>query len=341
MAEPSEPRVRADEFDHVFVGDGTARNLAVAGPLQAQSEADIAATLHAENALEPLDARRRRYHGRLTPPFRNEKRPHARETEPVSDLVGATVDGGVLTVTLRRPEKRNALSRPLIAALGETFTHWRDREDFAVAVLTGEGDKAFASGGDVRELSALREEAETLAFAEDTRAAFDTIRRFPVPVVAALNGDALGGGAELAVACDLRIAASHARIGFLQATLNISTAWGGGTDLFRLVGPSRALLLLATAEPLGPERALSLGLIDAVAPDGEAFASALAAFVAPLATRPRQVAEAFKSLAIAYRRGLPASDMTDIETRAFAQTWVHPDHWQAVETRFNRRGGNS
>lgn len=264
---------------------------------------------------------------------------HGCEERAVSDLVGTSIEAGVLTVTLRRPEKRNALSRPLIAELAQAFTQWRDRDGVVVAVLTGEGDKAFAAGGDVKELSALRGEAETLAFAEDTRAAFDTIRRFPVPVVAALNGDALGGGAELALACDLRVAAHHARIGFLQATLNISTAWGGGTDLFRLVGPARAMRLLLAAETLDVDRAAGLGLVDAAAGRDEPFADALAAFVAPLAARPRQVAEAFKSLAVAHRCGLPASEMTAIETRAFARTWVHADHWNAVEARFNRRTG--
>ena len=244
----------------------------------------------------------------------------------------------MLTVTLRRPEKRNALSRPLIAELARAFTSWRDREDIAVAVLTGEGDKAFASGGDLKELSAVRTEADCLAFAGETRAALDTIRRFPVPVVAALNGDALGGGAELAVACDIRIAAPHARIGFLQGTLNISTAWGGGTDLFRLVGPARAMLLLSTAEALDANRALGLGLIDAVADAAEPFAAAVAGFVGRLAVRRPQVARAFKSLAVAHRYGAAAAEMAAIETRAFAQTWVHADHWAAVETVFNRRG---
>lgn len=254
-------------------------------------------------------------------------------------LVTSSDEGSVLTVTLRRPEKRNALSRPLIAELARTFTQWRDREDIAVAVLTGEGVKAFASGGDLRELGAVRSEADALAFAEETRTALDTIRRFPVPVVAALNGDALGGGAELALACDLRFAASHARIGFLQGTLNISTAWGGGTDLFRLVGPARALLLLSTAEALDAPRALSLGLIDAAADGAEPFAAALAGFVARLA-RPPQVARAFKSLAVAHRYGAPAAEMAAIETRELVRTWVHADHWAAVEAVFNRRGGN-
>ncbi len=257
----------------------------------------------------------------------------------MGEFVSSVAANGVLTVTLRRPEKRNALSRPLLAELARHFTEWRDREDLSVAVLTGEGDKAFASGGDLRELEAVRTEPEALAFAEDTRAVLDTVRRFPVPVVAALNGAALGGGAELALACDIRFAAPHARIGFLQGTLAISTAWGGGTDLFRLVGPSRALLLLSTAEALDARAALDIGLIDAVADAAGPFEAAVAAFAARLAARRPQVARAFKSLAVLHRTGAPHAEMAAFESRALAQTWVHPDHWNAVETVFNRRGG--
>ncbi len=256
----------------------------------------------------------------------------------MSELVGSTAAAGILSVTLRRPEKRNALSRPLIAALAETFTQWRERDDLSVAVLTGDGDKAFASGGDLRELNTVRTEAEALEFAQQTRLALDTIRRFPVPVVAALNGDALGGGAELALACDVRIAAPHARIGFLQGTLAIGSAWGGGTDLFRLLGSARALSLLCGAEALSAERALAVGLLDAVAPIGEPFADAVAAYVARFAARRPQVARAFKSLGIAHRDGISPGEMVEIETRAFAQTWVHDDHWAAVDAVLNRIG---
>src|SRR3546814_1013392 len=92
------------------------------------------------------------------------------------------------------------------------------------------------------------------------RAVLEKLRSFPAPVIAALNGDAFGGGAELAMACDLRIAAGHAQIGFLQGKLAISTAWGGGPDLFAALGISRALRLLARAEILSAPRALDWGL---------------------------------------------------------------------------------
>lgn len=255
----------------------------------------------------------------------------------VTGLVTSSQTDGVVTVTLRRPEKRNAMNQALIAELAETFTRWRGNDTVSVVVLTGEGSKAFASGGDLVELGAVRSDADALAFSTTTRAAFDTIRRFPVPVIAGLNGDALGGGAELAVACDVRFAARHARIGFLQGSLNISTAWGGGTDLFQLVGPARALLLLSTAEMLDVERALGLGLIDATAPADEPFSDALARFTARFAKRPPHVARAFKALAIAHRTNAPPAEMEAVETRAFTQTWVHPAHWDAVETVFTQR----
>lgn len=247
----------------------------------------------------------------------------------MNELVATAFEGGVLRVTLSRPEKRNALSNALIAAIGETFADWSGRDNVSVAVLTGAGDKAFASGGDLKELESLREEADALAFAARTRAALDRIRRFPVPVIAVLNGDALGGGAELAMACDLRIAMAHARIGFLQAKLNIATAWGGGTDLFSLVGPSRALRLLATAEVLSAVDAQERGLVDTVIPEGAAVDGFVRSYVAQM-VRPPQVMRAIKSLAIMHRFGGTAEERAAREGARFAAAWAHDDHWTAV-----------
>jgi len=255
----------------------------------------------------------------------------------VSELVATEFADGVLRVTLSRPEKRNALSDALIAAIGATFEEWSAREDLSLAVLTGSGDKAFASGGDLKELDALRGEAEARAFAAHTRAAFDHIRRFPVPVLAVLNGDALGGGAELAMACDHRIALSHARIGFLQAKLNIATAWGGGTDLFTLVGPSRAVRILAAAQIFSSAEAQHMGLVDAVAPAGEQGAEFVASYIGEMTQRP-QVMRAIKSLAIMHRFGGSPEERASREGARFAAAWVHDDHWAAVaKTAFGRR----
>jgi enoyl-CoA hydratase len=248
----------------------------------------------------------------------------------MSELVTAEFGNGALAVTLNRLEKRNALSRALIAEIAAAFTAWSGSDDVAVAVLTGAGTKAFASGGDLDELNAIKTEGQAVSFAAETRAALDTVRRFPVPVIAVLNGDALGGGAELALACDLRIAAAHARIGFLQARLNIATAWGGGTDLFQLVGPSRALELLCTAPLLDAERALALGLLDAVAPADRDQVEFVTDYVRRFAAQKPQVMRAFKSLAIMHRFGAGPSDKAATEGARFALTWAHADHWAAV-----------
>jgi enoyl-CoA hydratase len=248
----------------------------------------------------------------------------------VTELIATKFNDGVLTVTLCRPEKRNALSRALLAAISATFTSWRERADITIAVLTGSGDKAFASGGDLKELAAMRSQSDAVAFAAETRAVFDTIRRFPVPVIAVVNGDALGGGAELAMSCDFRIAAAHARIGFVQGRLNIATAWGGGTDLFQIVGPSRALRLLCTSELLDAAAAHREGLVDDVAPAGPDAADYINAYVGKLATQKPQVMRAFKSLAIQHRVGASAADKAVSEGAHFAEAWIHPDHWAAV-----------
>lgn len=246
------------------------------------------------------------------------------------EIVTASVDG-ILRVSINRPEKRNALSRSVLAELGQTFAAHATDERLLAAVLRGTGDKSFAAGGDLRDLSSIRTCDAAVAMAEQAKAALHAIRRFPVPVIAALNGDAMGGGAELAAACDFRVAASHARIGFVQGRLNISTAWGGGVDLMKLVGPTTALRLLCRSDMLCGAEALSLGLIDAVADEGQELDGLLADFLAPLLHQAPQVIRAFKALALAARDGQPRVELDALETRLFAANWVHDDHWIAAE----------
>jgi enoyl-CoA hydratase len=249
----------------------------------------------------------------------------------MSDTVRVASADGVLRVTIDRAEKRNALSRAVLEELRQVFrTHAVD-EALRVAVLTAAGSQSFAAGGDLRDLAAVRTREDAVTMASQARGALDAIRHFPVPVVAALNGVALGGGAELAVACDLRIAAAHAGIGFVQGQLNISTAWGGGIDLMRLLGPARALGVLGRGEVLGAAQAHALGVIDAVAAADESFEQFVARFLAPLARQAPQVMRAFKAQALAERLGRPRAEREEIETRLFSLTWAHDDHWAAAD----------
>lgn len=248
----------------------------------------------------------------------------------MSGEILATEHNGVLRVTLDRPEKRNALSRAALAQLREIFESHRDAE-LSLAVLRGAGSASFAAGGDLRDLEQVRTPQEAGELHALGTSALQAIREFPVPVVAALNGVALGGGAELAVACDLRIAAAHARIGFVQGTLNIPAAWGGGHDLIAQVGPARALELLGAARVLAAAQALAAGLVEAVAAEGEDFEAFVERYIAPFARQRPQVMRAFKAQAAAAKLGLPRKAIEARDAELFARAWCHADHWAAAE----------
>jgi len=254
----------------------------------------------------------------------------------MESYVKAAVSGGVLTVTIDRADKHNALSRSILADLGAAFDRFAGNADIAVAVLTGGGDRSFAAGGDLRELSAVRTADDAMAFSVASRAALDRIRLFPLPVIAALNGDALGGGAELALACDMRIASVRARIGFLQSKLNIATAWGGGGDLVAAIGAARALELLCTARIVDGPEAAAWGLFSARASENEDFAEFVARFVAPYAAQRPLVMRAFKALCVAQRFGAPAGERARSESAHFVPTWTSDDHWAAADRALDR-----
>jgi 1,4-dihydroxy-2-naphthoyl-CoA synthase len=233
-------------------------------------------------------------------------------------------------VTINRPEKRNPLSRPVLAAIGQAFLGHQQDERLRLAVLTAAGDKNFAAGGDLRDLHSVREANEVKAFSDEAHAALDAIRRFPMPVIAAVNGDALGGGAELSVACDMRILAHHAQIGFIQGRLNISTSWGGGPDLMRLLGPARGLALLSRSALVGGEEAVRIGLAEAVASEGQDFSAFVEDFVTPILRQKPQVLRAFKAQAMVERFGNSRDACRALERDNFVSTWLHDDHWTAA-----------
>lgn len=233
-------------------------------------------------------------------------------------------------VTIDRAAKHNALARPVLAELAQCIEQLARQEDLRLIVLSGAGDRYFAAGGDLKDLASVRDEAATAAMMDEAGGALDAIRLCPVPVIAYLNGDAIGGGAELALACDMRVLASHARIGFIQARLAITSAWGGGPDLFRLIGPSRAMSMMARAELVDARQALAWGLADAVVSDGPEGAD-LDNFLAPMQAFPAQVLRGIKAQAIAARHGADWAAHRRVEREHLIRTWLHDDHWAAAD----------
>jgi enoyl-CoA hydratase len=167
------------------------------------------------------------------------------------------------------------------------------------------------------------------------RATLDRIPQLAIPVIAGLNGDALGGGAELAIACDFRIAAEHARIGFPQITLGLMPAWGASERLASLVGRARALSILFGGQPLAAAEALQFGLVELVVPSAM-FDNRLHEVAGAIAAAPPAAVAGIKSsVNSVHPHQYP--DLAGMTVEAFARTWADPAHWEAVEKMEKRR----
>jgi enoyl-CoA hydratase len=249
------------------------------------------------------------------------------------DLRLEVVDG-VATLVIDRPAARNALALQTMAELDEALDTAR-LERARVIVIRGAGDKAFCAGGDVKELEHLRSEVDAAAMAHRMRATLDRIPQLAIPVIAGLNGDALGGGAELALACDFRIAAAHARIGFTQVLLGLMPAWGASERLASLVGRGRALSMLLGGQPMAADEALQLGLVERVVPSAT-FDARLEEVARAIAAAPPAAVAGIKSSVNAVRPHRNP-ELADTQVEAFARTWVDPAHWKAAEKMEKRR----
>jgi enoyl-CoA hydratase/carnithine racemase len=229
---------------------------------------------------------------------------------------------GVAILTIDRPGARNAISLATMDALDGALDAAADAN---VLVIRGSGDRAFISGGDLKELAKIRTHEAALAMAVRMRRLCDRIATFPAPVIAALNGHALGGGAEVAVAADIRVAADDIRIGFNQADLAIMPAWGGAERLTALVGRAQALLLTTTGERLGTPEAHRIGLIERVYARA-VFETSWLALAGRIAAAPGRPIKSVIASAAPHHH--PASERA--ATAAFATLWTSDAHWNAV-----------
>lgn len=177
----------------------------------------------------------------------------------------------VALITINRPQAMNALNPETIAELTAAIDNLEQQADVKTIILTGAGEKAFVAGGDValmETLSPLQARDVALAAAE----LFERIETSPRVVIAAINGYALGGGCELALACDLRLASEQAQLGQPEINLGIFPGWGGTQRLPRLIGVSRAKEMMFTGERISAHRALELGVVDHVVPADQLMA---------------------------------------------------------------------
>jgi enoyl-CoA hydratase len=210
------------------------------------------------------------------------------------ELLTFQVADRIATITVNRPDKLNALNDALMAELGRAIDEAVGREDVGGVLLTGAG-RAFVAGADIAELAG-QNAVEGKARAERGQRTFRRFETSPKPTIAAVNGFALGGGCELAMACHIRLASDAAKFGQPEVKLGIVPGYGGSQRLPRLVGKGRALQLLLTGEMIDAAEALRIGLVNRVVPAAELLPSARTMLATILAQGPRAVAQCIEAV---------------------------------------------
>ena len=194
--------------------------------------------------------------------------------QPKYHTITLEIDNRIATVTINRPEKMNALNAHARADLKEAFGFIKTSPDIDVVVITGAGQKAFAAGTDIAELKSLTTESGK-EFSAGGQAVLDSIENLGKPVIAAINGYALGGGCELALACHIRVAADNARLGVPEVNLGLIPGYGGTQRLARQIGTGRAMEMILTGKQIDAREAERIGLVNIVVPRTELMARAL------------------------------------------------------------------
>jgi enoyl-CoA hydratase len=183
----------------------------------------------------------------------------------MKDLQNITTElhAGILLVTITRPESLNALNTAVIGELGQVIQHVSDTTEIKGVILTGSGEKAFVAGADIKEVAELNE-INARKLSERGQEVFAMMEDCEKPIIAAVNGFALGGGCELAMACHIRVASANAKFGLPEVSLGVIPGYGGTQRLTQLVGKGKAFELIMTADMISANEALSLGLVNHV-----------------------------------------------------------------------------
>ncbi len=249
-------------------------------------------------------------------------------------MLRITRENAAIVWTIDRPETKNALDETTVDALGAAIVAAHQDSSIRAAILTGAGD-AFVSGGDLGELRRKTSRADAEALSDRGDALCRALESLPFPVIAVIGGAALGGGAELAMACDLRIAEASAKIGFVQGRMGVTPAWGTTSRLVLAIGAARASRLLFMGSVLDAQQALSIGLVEEVTPQGGGLALGLGWVQEICRCSPAAVSRS-KALLMKARASL-YEQVRPLEREAFIETWTGPDHLDAVEGYFARR----
>ncbi|WBL25588.1 enoyl-CoA hydratase/isomerase family protein [Zunongwangia sp. HGR-M22] len=240
----------------------------------------------------------------------------------------------ILYITIDRPSKLNALNKDTIQELHEAFVEAKDDEDIKVIILTGSGEKAFVAGADISEFADFSPEEGKKLAAEGQTKLFDLVANFPKPVIAAINGFALGGGLELAMAAHFRTASENAKMGLPEVSLGVIPGYGGTQRLTQIVGKGRAMEMIMTAGMIDANQALQYNLVNHVTPQNE-----LIEFTEKLASKIMNnsmvaIEGAIKAINASYEKGVNGFE---VEISEFGNAFGTEDFKEGTSAFLNKR----
>ncbi len=250
-------------------------------------------------------------------------------------LVDVDSETRVALITINRADKLNALDHALLADLDAALDEIAANDQIRALVITGAGGKAFVAGADIAEINALESQAEAEEFARFGQSVFSRIERLTIPVIMAINGYALGGGCELALCGDIRLASDTAQLGQPEVNLGVIPGYGGTQRLARLVGRDRAKSLIFTGERIGVEDALRLGLVDRIVPSADLMDEAVSLAQSLAGKAPRTIALA--KMAINDGIALPLDEALELEAQLFGQAADTLDRREGTQAFLEKR----
>jgi enoyl-CoA hydratase len=246
------------------------------------------------------------------------------------------LQNGILVITINREDKLNSLNKTVISELDEVVDEIYNNVEIKGAIITGKGPKAFAAGADITEFKGLNEE-QGMALARRGHTVFNKIESCPKPIIAAVNGFALGGGCELAMACHLRLASENAKFGQPEVNLGLIPGYGGTQRLVQLIGKGKALEILMTADMIDADCAKKLGLVNDVVQTVELL-DTCKILIAKIASKaPVAIARVIESVYAHFKDGI---DGFDTEIELFGKCVTTEDFVEGTSAFLEKRKAN-
>lgn len=241
---------------------------------------------------------------------------------------------GVATIFINRPEKLNALNKATIQELHETLKAAELNIEIKVIIITGSGEKAFVAGADISEFANFSDQEGANLARKGQEILFDFIENLKTPVIAAINGFALGGGLELAMACHFRIASDNAKMGLPETSLGVIPGYGGTQRLPQLVGKGRAMEMIMTAGMIDAQTAKAYGLVNHVVPQADLYATYQQLADKIMRNSPAAISKAIEAVNANYKDG---TNGFDIEIRTFGECFATQDFKEGTTAFLEKR----